>query len=74
MNVQTVMAQARQLSRTEQIELFDELVQLIDPQTAPYSLTPAQSADLKRRLDEVQSGRAGAIPGDEVVARIRARL
>jgi putative addiction module component (TIGR02574 family) len=74
MNVKTVMAQARQLSPTEQVELFDELVQLIDPQTAPFSLTPAQSADLKRRLDEVRSGKAGAIPGDEVVAKIRARL
>jgi putative addiction module component (TIGR02574 family) len=74
MTVANLVAEAKRLTAAEQAELFDELVQLMDPQTAPFTLTPAQSADLKRRVEEVRSGKAVIIPGDEVVAKIRARF
>jgi putative addiction module component (TIGR02574 family) len=74
MTVANLVAEAKRLTPAEQAELFDELVQLIDPQTAPFTLTPAQSADLKRRVEEVRSGKAVMIPGDEVIAKLKARL
>jgi putative addiction module component (TIGR02574 family) len=74
MTVANLIAEAKRLTPAEQVELFDQLVQLIDPQTEPFTLTPAQSADLKRRLAEVRSGKAVMIPGDEVVAKLKARL
>lgn len=73
MTVQNLVAEAKRLSQAEQVELFDELVQMIDPQTAPFKLTPAQSADLNRRIDEYRSGKAVMLPGDEVIAKLRAR-
>lgn len=74
MTVQNLLTEARRLSKAEQVELFDELVQLIDPQTAPFTLTPAQSADLNRRIDEYRSGKAVMLPGEETIAKIRARF
>ena len=74
MTVQNLLTEAKRLSPAEQLELFDELVQLIDPQTAPFTMTPAQSADLKRRVDEYRSGKAVMLPGEEAMAKLRARL
>jgi putative addiction module component (TIGR02574 family) len=74
MTVQNLVAEVKRLSQTEQAELFDELVQLVDPATAPFTLTPAQTADLDRRIDEYRSGKAVMIPGDEALAKLRARL
>jgi putative addiction module component (TIGR02574 family) len=74
MTVANLVAEAKRLTPSEQVQLIDELVQLVDAQIAPFTLTPAQSADLKRRVEEVRSGKAVMIPGDEVVAKLRARL
>jgi putative addiction module component (TIGR02574 family) len=74
MTVQNLVAEVKRLSQTEQAELFDELVQLVDPATAPFTLTPAQTADLDRRIDEYRSGKAVMIRGDEALAKLRARL
>ena len=75
MTVENLVAEFKRLSQTEQAELFDEIVQIIDPQTAPFTtLTPAQSADLKRRTEEFRSGKAVMIPGEEFVAKLRTRF
>lgn len=74
MTVQNLVAEIKRLSHPEQAELLDELVQLVDLQTAPFTLTPDQSADLNKRIDEYRSGKATMLPGEEVIAKLRSRL
>ena len=70
MTVSNIIEAAKKLSREEQAELLDELILLVGPDVA---LTPAQEADLDRRIDEYQSGNAKMIPGDEAMERLRKR-
>jgi putative addiction module component (TIGR02574 family) len=68
MTIQNFVEEARKLSREQRAELVDELIRM---DAEDVSLTPAQAADLKRRIQEYESGNATFIPGDVVMERLR---
>jgi len=70
-NAQKVLEQALQLSPDEQDWLAESL--LIKGETAAEVET-AWAGEIARRLDEIDSGAVKMIPGDEVLARMDARL
>lgn len=71
MSVTELVDQAKALSRSEQIELLDELICIVG--VDDLALTPNQAADLDRRLDELDSGKAELIPGDKAIEEVRKR-
>lgn len=73
MSVQSLIDAALKLSPAEQGELFDALRRIVEPEDPETMLTPAQRADLERRLEEFESGNARMSPGPAVFARLRER-
>ena len=73
MTVRALVSEAEKLSRDEQIELLDELICLVGAEETDVALTPAQAADLERRMAKARAGKDKRIPGDEVIAALRKR-
>ena len=71
MTLQTLLDEASKLSREEQEELIDKLVARMGPDAV--ALTPAQSEDLERRMEEYRAGKAKLIDGEEAMRQLRAR-
>lgn len=59
------------LSHEERLQLVDELLESLEPEEVP--LTEAQTAELKRRLELVESGRMEMIPWEQVQADLKRR-
>jgi putative addiction module component (TIGR02574 family) len=68
MTLKDLVEEAKKLTREERAELMDELNRI---DVADVALTPAQAADLDRRIEEYKSGNVTLIPGDVVMERIR---
>lgn len=70
MTVEQIMEETRRLPRDQLAELVDrltvELHQGIDP-----GVEDAWRAETRRRVAEIESGRAEFIPGEEVMAELR---
>lgn len=73
MTLRDIIEEAKKLPREEQVDLIDELYCMINVNQEELALTPAQSADLDRRIEEYRSGKAVMIDGDEAFARVRQR-
>lgn len=73
MTINNLIDEAKKLSHAEQAALLDELIRLIGPEAADVALTPAQSHDLDRRIDEYESGKAKLISGDDAFTQLRRR-
>jgi putative addiction module component (TIGR02574 family) len=73
MTLQNIIDEAKRLPLAEQIELWGVLGDMIGP-PPDVPLTPAQVKDLDERIDEYRAGKAQMIPGEEAMARLRARL
>ena len=73
MTVANLIDAARKLAPTERAELLDALMLMEEAPGDDLALTPAQRADLDRRIDDLESGRARLIPGDEAFAQLRER-
>ena len=73
MTVDNLIQEAAKLSHAERAELLEALICLVGPQEEDTQLTPEQQEDLDRRIEELRSGKATLIPGDEVIARLRNR-
>jgi putative addiction module component (TIGR02574 family) len=73
MTLRDIIEEAKKLPRDEQVDLIDELYCMINVNPTDLALTPAQAADLDRRVEEYQSGKAVMIDGDEAFARLRKR-
>jgi putative addiction module component (TIGR02574 family) len=70
-NAQRLLEEARQLTPDEQ----DWLAECLLIKDEPHAESEAAWGDeIKRRLDEIDSGAVKMIPGDEVLARMDARL
>jgi len=54
-------------------ELAERLIASLAEDVNP-EVTEAQLAEVRRRIAEVESGKAELIPGDEVLARVRKLL
>lgn len=69
-----VLAQALQLSPQERELLIDELVESLDEGPAEAGAEEAWAGEIKRRVDEIRSGKVKLIPGEEVERRIAGRM
>ena len=67
-----IMERAEMLPIDMKLELVDRLLESISP--SPKEVDEAWKVEVERRIDEVESGEVDLIPGEEVFARIRARV
>lgn len=72
-NAQRLLDEARQLSPEER-DWLAECLLIKDENVSAEEVDAAWGEEIKRRLDEIDSGAVKMIPGDEVLARMDARL
>lgn len=72
--VSEVLAKAMQLSPHERGLLIDRLVESLDDEPADPDAEEAWAQEIKRRVDDVRSGKVKLIPGEEVMQEMAARL
>jgi hypothetical protein len=72
-NAQKILDEARQLPPEER-EWVAELLLIDDERISAAEVKAAWDEEIKRRLNEIDSGAVKMIPGDEVLARMDARL
>ncbi|MBH1975901.1 MAG: addiction module protein [Rhodocyclales bacterium] len=72
MKVTDLMTEAASLPVEERARLVDSLLQTLNP--PDEANTPAWLAVARRRLDDLDTGRVKAIPGEEVLEKVRRRL
>ena len=72
MNTTELMNEAASLPIEERARLVDSLLQTLNP--VDDSAAAAWLATARRRLDDLDSGRVAAVPGDEVFEKVRRRL
>jgi putative addiction module component (TIGR02574 family) len=72
-NAQRLLDEARQLPPDER-EWLAEFLLIKDEKVSSADVESAWGGEIKRRLDEIDSGAVKMIPGDEVLARMDARL
>lgn len=68
---------ALELSADDRVALATALLESVfvdGPEDDPAETEAAWEEELKRRMEDLDSGRVEAIPAEEVVARVRARL
>jgi putative addiction module component (TIGR02574 family) len=65
-----ILEAAMKLGPREREELIDELSASLDA----TDLGEYWEAEIKRRIEDVDSGRVKAVPGDEVFARLEQRF
>ena len=69
MNTAELIDEAKSLPMEERARLVDSLLQTLNP--VDDSNVTAWVAVARNRLDDLDSGRVEAIPGDEVFQRVR---
>lgn len=69
--VEDLLAKALSLSPEDRARLAERLIASFEPR--PAAQAPLMQVS-KARRDEVRAGKAETVPGDEVLARIRARI
>jgi putative addiction module component (TIGR02574 family) len=67
-----IMERAEMLPIDMKLELVDRLLESISSSTK--DVDEALKVEVERRINEVESGEVELLPGDEVFARIRARV
>jgi len=72
-NAQRILEEARQLSPDERDWLAERLL-IKDENLSASEVESAWGDEIKRRLDEIDSGAVKMIPGEEVLERMDARL
>jgi putative addiction module component (TIGR02574 family) len=74
MTAHDLLEAANRLSQTDRAWLAQELLHPPDDGSTEMELEAAWGDEIKRRLDEIDSGKAELIPLKEVLARMDARL
>ena len=72
--VSEVLKKALALSTQDRGLIIDRLIESLDNELAEEGVEAAWSEEIKRRVEEIQSGRVEMIPGEEVHRRLLARL
>jgi putative addiction module component (TIGR02574 family) len=72
--ISEVLEKALALSTQDRGLLIDRLIESLDEGPAEAGVEEAWSDEIKRRVDDIQSGKVEMIPGDEVRRRLAARL
>ncbi len=65
-----ILEDAEQLSASERAELADRILKSL-AHDIPPDIAAAQTAEVRRRIAEVESGEVTLIPGDEALAHVR---
>jgi putative addiction module component (TIGR02574 family) len=72
--VSKVLEKALALSTRERGLLIDRLIASLDDGPAEEGVEEAWAAEIKERVDDIRSGKAKMIPGEEVLRRLAVRL
>ena len=72
--VSEVLEKALALSTQERGLLIDHLIESLDEGPAEEGVERAWDEEIKRRVDEIRSGKVQMISGEEVRRRLAARL
>jgi putative addiction module component (TIGR02574 family) len=71
--VSELLEKALALSAQERGLLIDRLVETLDNEPAEAGVEAAWDEEIKRRVDDIRSGRVKTIPGSQLLARLKAR-
>ena len=69
-----LLEKALALSAQDRGLLIDRLIASLDNEPAEEGVEAAWKEEIERRIEDVRSGRVKMIPGEQVLARARARL
>jgi putative addiction module component (TIGR02574 family) len=72
--VSEVLEKALALSTQDRGLVIDRLIASLDEGPAEEGVEEAWADEIKRRVDEIRSGKVKMIPGEEVLRRLAARL
>ncbi|MDP2811294.1 MAG: addiction module protein [Rhodocyclaceae bacterium] len=72
MNTTNLMNEATSLPLEERARLVDSLLQTLNP--VDDSVTAAWLAVARRRLEDIETGRVEAVPGETVFEKVRRRF
>jgi putative addiction module component (TIGR02574 family) len=72
--VSEVLEKALALSMQDRGLVIDRLIASLDEGPAEEGVEEAWADEIKRRVDEIRSGKVKMIPGEEVLRRLAARL
>ncbi len=73
--IQDLMPQLQRLSSEERAEIAHLLLQSLESEDDdPAAVKAAWKAELYRRVEEINSGKATLIPHEEALARLRKKL
>jgi len=72
--VSEVLEKALTLSTQDRGLLIDRLIESLDEGPAEEGMEEAWAEEIRRRVDDIRSGKAKMIPGKEVRRRLRTRL
>ena len=68
--VSELLERALALSSEERGMLIDRLVESLDDEPAEEGVEAAWDAEIKRRVEDVRSGRVKTIPGEQVLREL----
>jgi len=71
--VSELLEKALTLSTQERGLLIDRLVETLDNDPAEEGVEAAWDEEIKRRVDDIRSGRVKTIPGDQLLGRLKSR-
>jgi putative addiction module component (TIGR02574 family) len=71
--VSELLEKALTLSTQERGLLIDRLVETLDNEPGEEGVEAAWDEEIKRRVDDIRSGRVKTIPGGRLLARLKAR-
>jgi putative addiction module component (TIGR02574 family) len=72
--ISEVLEKALALSTQDRGLIIDRLIESLDNEPAEEGVEEAWSEEIKRRVDDIKSGRVEMISGEEVHRRLLARL
>jgi putative addiction module component (TIGR02574 family) len=70
LQVSELLQKALTLSVQERGLLIDRLVETLDNEPAEESVEAAWDEEIKRRVDDIRSGRVKTIPGEQVLREL----
>jgi putative addiction module component (TIGR02574 family) len=71
--VSEVLEKALALSTRDRGLLIDRLIESLDDAPPDEGVETAWDDEIKRRVDDIRSGRVNTIPGEQVLERLKAR-
>ena len=73
MTIDVLKVEAGKLSKLEKLEFLQFLAELLSEEERTTALTPEQEKLLRRRREDVQSGRVQTVPAATVKAKLVAK-